>query len=410
MSSALKMKGTGSTLDLEQLRASIDQVDQELISLLKKRADLVFSVGEYKRQKNLPIYDPQRETRIRKKVKDSAEGGPLSPDELASVFMTLVERFRFLEGVHVKRAKAQSLFSKSHLNLSQSQHVVFWGFGLLGASMYLALNEVFPHWHFTVVDPGIKPGTFLQWREENRFSNIDYANIQQAHPAAIYVLGAPIEVNAEHLRTFEFPEKALVVDLGSTKKQMMEIFRQRQKKAPTSFTYIGGHPLAGKEVSGFQNGDALLFYNKVFCWTLPSAQSVSDDLKSTCEVLALALGAEPHWMTAAEHDSVLAWTSHLPQILSSVMASCLAKKDFSARPEYFPGVISNLLRISGSSFSMWQSILTTNQEPLRTALSELIQNLSEVNSHLPDKASPLFEESNSFYKEFKERKNKKEAI
>ncbi|HWU43990.1 MAG TPA: prephenate dehydrogenase dimerization domain-containing protein, partial [Bdellovibrio sp.] len=102
--------------------------------------------------------------------------------------------------------------------------------------------------------------------------------------------------------------------------------------------------------------------------------------------------------------------SHLPQILSSVMASCLAKKDFSARPEYFPGVISNLLRISGSSFSMWQSILTTNQEPLRTALSELIQNLSEVNSHLPDKASPLFEESNSFYKEFKERKNKKEAI
>ncbi|HWU44154.1 MAG TPA: chorismate mutase, partial [Bdellovibrio sp.] len=73
MSSALKMKGTGSTLDLEQLRASIDQVDQELISLLKKRADLVFSVGEYKRQKNLPIYDPQRETRIRKKVKDSAE-------------------------------------------------------------------------------------------------------------------------------------------------------------------------------------------------------------------------------------------------------------------------------------------------------------------------------------------------
>jgi prephenate dehydrogenase/chorismate mutase len=416
MTFAPKAKGPrpplAQDLKLEDLRQGIDRVDQQLFALLKERAQLVFSVGEYKRARNLPIYDPAREGRIRQKVRQAAGSeGPLSPSEMEALFMTVVERFRFLEGAHVQKAQMEAAAGQAHLDFSRSQTVALCGFGLLGASFYLALSEVLPHWRFEVVDPGLPLATFMQWKEEHHFLNLHFiSDPLHMHPASIYVLAASVEINARYLQEFPFPEDSLVLDLGSTKEQMQKTYLQRQKEAPHSFVYVGGHPLAGKEVSGFQSADGMLFYNKVFCWT--ALDSIHETYKATCEALALALGARPFWTSAQTHDQALAWTSHLPQILSSVMATCLKEQSFAQSPEFFPGVISDLLRVSGSSFSIWESILQSNHSSVQKALAQLVQELQACQGEVPastDHQRSLFSEANQFYNQFQSLKQKKGA-
>jgi len=409
MSSALKKLPRPESL--EKLRGQIDQVDAVLADLLKQRADLVFKVGEYKRENQLPIYDPTREEAIRKKVRGFASSNsPLSAGEMESLFMALIERFRFFEGCHVQRSIAASLTPDTHLNFQKPQRVVLWGFGLMGSSFYLALNELLQHWEFVVIDPHLKEAEFQKWKSENRLTNIHLHSSKDAGVGNIYVLGSTVEINAQHLGEHAFPEGALVIDLGSTKRVMMEIYEKRQSRNAAPFIYIGGHPLAGKESSGFQNGDAMLFYNKVFCWMSPENQQLDRNVKKTCEVLALCLGAKPFWTTSAEHDNALAWTSHLPQVLSTLIAVCISKKKFSENSELFPGVISDLLRISGSPLSMWRSILTTNKSALQDTLGELIQELLKFHMHLQNdtedsgSCEELFQKSNDFYTKFKNNK------
>lgn len=410
MSSPPKISPSAPSDELQSLRLQIDQLDRQLVTLLEQRASLVFSVGEFKRIHQLPLQDGTREAQILKKVQGLTNpSGPLSANEMSSLFIALIERFRSFEGVHIQRDLAMSLYTEAHLDFHKTQQVVLWGFGLLGSSFYLALGEMLPHWKFLVVDPGLEVDLFLSWKAEHQFTNIDLIHSQQMQQGNLFVLGAPVDINAQHLAEFDFPKDAVVFDLGSTKKEMMAVFQKRQALGKSSFTYVGGHPLAGKETFGFQNGDPLLFSNKIFCWTHPSSQALAPAVKTTFEILALCLGAKPYWTTAEDHDLALAWTSHLPQILSSALAASLLEKPFSPVAELFPSGIRDLLRISGSSFSMWKSIMDTNQDNLKQALSEIIQRLTEVHQNLenPSSCEQLFHQSNDFYNQFQNIKNHK---
>lgn len=407
MSSGLKrasVVGGSEIQNLEDLRLKIDKVDKELVALLEQRASLVFSVGDYKRKHQLPVYDPERERKIKNKIRHLISStGPLSAKEMESLFMTLIEQFRFFESAHMQKDKVETEFQHAHLDFSKSQNVLMWGFGLLGASFYLALNKSFPHWDFRVVDPYLNVDEFLAWKVEHQLTNIDLIHSQQMGNADIYVLAGPVDRNLQHLTEFNFPEKSLVFDLGSTKKIMTEVFQKRQLQTKNSFIYIGGHPLAGRESSGFKNGDPLLFYNKTFCWVTSTSQVVKPSIKSTFDILASCLGAKPFWMEADEHDEALAWTSHLPQILSGTLAGCFAEKSFSLKAEIFPGVIRELLRISGSNFTMWQSIIETNQPQLQKVISEVIEKLKQVQQDLKTRSGSekFFYQANDFYKKFK---------
>lgn len=395
---------------LEDLRGQIDQVDRELVALLESRANLVFAVGEVKRQKNLPIHDPERESKIKIKVQNlTSPDGPLSANEMSSVFMTLVERFRQMEAAHVQINRGIELFPNCSLDFSKPQNVVIWGFGLLGASFYLALHEILPHWNFSVVDPNVDRTAFLNWRKERQLTNIALKDEASLESARLVVLAAPVEVNGQHLATAPFPPGTLVVDLGSTKRSTEAQFLQRRKQTGAAFTFIGGHPLAGKELAGFQNGDSLLFYNKVFCWVAPPSEDVKTEEKATADALALCLGARPFWMSAEEHDQALAWTSHVPQLLSNTLASLLLKKTFAEDAEYFPGYITELLRTSGSPFSRWEPIFKSNASEVKRALNELIVGLTDVQKNLddPSQLAVQYSNSNRFYNRFQAEKRKK---
>ena len=89
-----------SQLDLDELRRGIDSVDQQILKLLHERVRLVMQVGEYKRERGIPVYDPGRERALLDRLCKAAEP-PLDADTIRRIFERLVDESRRIEQHHV---------------------------------------------------------------------------------------------------------------------------------------------------------------------------------------------------------------------------------------------------------------------------------------------------------------------
>ena len=85
--------------DLDALRRSIDEIDSRLLALIEERVRLVLSVGDYKRQHGLPIYDPERERKLIERLTAEARE-PLEPGTVRRIFERLIDESRRLEQRH----------------------------------------------------------------------------------------------------------------------------------------------------------------------------------------------------------------------------------------------------------------------------------------------------------------------
>ena len=88
-----------SPLDLDELRRGIDSVDQQILKLLHERIRLVMQVGEYKRQRGIPVYDPERERQLLERLSSAAEA-PLDGPTIRRIFERLVDEYRRIEQHH----------------------------------------------------------------------------------------------------------------------------------------------------------------------------------------------------------------------------------------------------------------------------------------------------------------------
>jgi monofunctional chorismate mutase len=88
-------------LDLDELRRGIDSVDQQILKLLHERIRLVMLVGQYKRERNIPVYDPERERQLLDRLSRAAEA-PLDAPTIRRIFERLVDESRRIEQHHVE--------------------------------------------------------------------------------------------------------------------------------------------------------------------------------------------------------------------------------------------------------------------------------------------------------------------
>ena len=86
--------------DLDELRKAIDSVDSQILQLLHERVRLVMAVGEYKRERDMPVYDPERERALLDRLCRAAEP-PLDADTIRRIFERLVDESRRIEQHHV---------------------------------------------------------------------------------------------------------------------------------------------------------------------------------------------------------------------------------------------------------------------------------------------------------------------
>jgi chorismate mutase len=92
----------GDDPEFEKLRRAIDEIDQKILALVAERVQVVLAVGDYKRQRNIPVYDPERERHVLDRL-SSTPPVPLDRDTVKRIFERLIDESRRLEQRHVSR-------------------------------------------------------------------------------------------------------------------------------------------------------------------------------------------------------------------------------------------------------------------------------------------------------------------
>jgi chorismate mutase len=88
--------------ELDALRIAIDELDRRILELVAERVRVVLAVGEYKRERGLAVYDPERERRMLERLSSSAPS-PLDGDTVRRIFERLIDESRRIEQHHVQR-------------------------------------------------------------------------------------------------------------------------------------------------------------------------------------------------------------------------------------------------------------------------------------------------------------------
>ena len=138
-------------------------------------------------------------------------------------------------------------------------------------------------------------------------------------------------------------------------------------------TYIGGHPLAGREISGPLGGRADLFDGRPWVLT-PTAATGRDTLNRALELISLC-GAVPVVMDAADHDYAVALISHTPHVVAAIMAARLQHASEDAARIAGPGV-RDVTRIAAGDPALWEEILGSNATAVADVLEEYAADLA----------------------------------
>ncbi len=248
--------------------------------------------------------------------------------------------------------------------------VAILGTGLIGGSLALALRGQVAALYLVDPDPDIRAlarswalGDLVTDRPEEALRHAD-----------VIVLAAPVRtiVDLIHHLPRWVPHPAIVLDVGSTKQAVV----QALATLPPRFDPLGGHPIAGKTHRGLAHADPRLFEGRPFVFT-PLART-GPRARAFAQTLARRLGALPLWMDPETHDRLLAYTSHMPYLLSAVLALAVPGE---SRDVMGPGFASTV-RLAGSSPRMMLDILMTNREAVLDALDAVQDALQQLRQAL----------------------------
>jgi prephenate dehydrogenase len=260
--------------------------------------------------------------------------------------------------------------------------VAIVGTGLIGGSWGLALKASAFSGHVIgcdqpqVLKRALELGAIDEGREDLSEAVLD---------ADLVILAAPVGVSLEQLPRIKAAAspRALVTDTGSTKRIVLE--RAREVSVGESL-FLGGHPLAGKEVAGIEHASATLFKESRYVLTPLEPAQLGDERVKAFQALLENVGARPFVTDAGSHDRALAFLSHLPQLLSTGLASLIADEDRRASIplELASTGFRDMTRLAESSYSVWRDVCLTNSDNLKPALESLIRKLESMKRHLDD--------------------------
>jgi prephenate dehydrogenase len=258
------------------------------------------------------------------------------------------------------------------------------GVGLIGGSVGLALRaagfsgEILGVSSAPAVAAGIARGAISS-----------AATLEEAATRAdLLYLAQPVDrilETLDSLARFARPE-CLITDAGSTKREIV--------RRAGGLSFLGGHPMAGKEQRGAEAAEATLFRDRPYILT-PNAPptGATQELRDWLG----KLGARVIDMSAEEHDSAVALTSHLPQLVSTALAATLnGRTDKNLDQVVGPGLL-DMTRLAMSAPDLWLSILATNQTEVLKALDELQETLGKVREGLAtSNLADLFRSGSAF--------------
>lgn len=245
------------------------------------------------------------------------------------------------------------------------------GMGLIGSSLGLALKKA-------QVEAEIV-GTDRDRQVAARALRAGASDSTETNPlkavkgAKLIILATPVGAIQEMMKLFgpELEEGTVVTDTGSTK---AEVLRWAEQYLPSTVSFVGGHPMAGKELSGPEAAQADLFHGATYC-VIPGKNAAKEAVGIVTQ-MAETVGAKPYFIDPVEHDSYVAAVSHLPLVLSTVLMKL--NSDNPSWPE-ISKLASNgfrdVSRLASGSPEMSRDICLTNQEGLVHWIDRFIKEL-----------------------------------
>jgi prephenate dehydrogenase/GNAT superfamily N-acetyltransferase len=210
-------------------------------------------------------------------------------------------------------------------------------------------------------------------------------DVSAAAGADLVLLCAPVAVNLATLPTLaalapRLGTGAVVTDVGSTKRDIVAA-----AEAHGLDRFVGGHPLAGAATSGTASARDHLFRGRPWILT-PSARSAPDAVERL-RGFAVALGATPTLLDPVAHDRLMAYVSHLPQVVASTLLETVgATVGESGLALSGPG-LADTTRLAASPGGLWAGILAGNADYVADAMASLESALARLRAGLGDAAS-----------------------
>ncbi|MDR1563873.1 MAG: prephenate dehydrogenase [Oscillospiraceae bacterium] len=249
------------------------------------------------------------------------------------------------------------------------QRVLIIGLGLIGGSLAKAFSALDDYYVI-----GFDINTAVSAKALNEGAIDEIGGAEALGSADLTVLSIYPEEAVEFIKAHGevIPHTAVIIDTAGIKRYICE--QMKQLAAEFGFTFIGAHPMAGKEKGGYENSEAALFKGASFILT-PQEQDTAKAEELAALAIRLGFGRTVI-TTPKEHDRIIAFTSQLPHVLASAYVQspqCMLHKGFSA------GSYRDVSRVARLNEYLWAELFMQNRDSLSYELALLIKNLAELN-------------------------------
>ena len=258
----------------------------------------------------------------------------------------------------------------------------FVGFGLIGGSIARSLKKqnedvsvhVYSRRKNPALDEGMTEGVIDSiWYEiDERFSTCD-----------IIFLCAPVLKNTDYLSVLKplLKPGCILTDVGSVKGNICT----KAAELGLSRQFIGGHPMAGSEKTGFENSTDILLENAYYLLT-PFEETPLENLSLLKELVAKT-GANCVVLSPSEHDKITAAISHVPHIIAVSLVNMVRTSDNEEQnmKAFAAGGFKDITRIASSSPQMWQDICLANSESIDYFLSHFEKQIEDFRHMIAEK-------------------------
>lgn len=310
----------------------------------------------------------------------------------------------------------------------KEQTIGFIGLGLIGGSIARRLKRFSPELKIMAY---MRTRSKLEQAKNDGVVDVILDGIgEELRECDVIFLCTPVEYNAGYLALIKplLKEGAFITDVGSTKTSIHEeVIRLGMERV-----FVGGHPMAGSEKTGYEHSNDHLLENAYYIVTpslgqapvnppdnekrnnpqnpsIAKAAKDNQDYSKRLVEIAKAVGAIPMVLDYREHDNVVAAISHLPHIVASSLVNLVKASDSPAgtMKQVAAGGFKDITRIASASPEMWEQICVTNRGPISRILESYIASLTEILAQVKAASHPalhqLFETSRDYRNSIAER-------
>jgi len=348
--------------ELAALRADIATVDRSLLDGLNRRLELVRRVRAHKDAASVRFVDAEREATLLSELA-AANHGPLSERGLTAIFSAVLD-------VMKQELPAERPAQAAARAPADVERIAIVGTGLVGTSVGLAAARAgVASVQAYDSDPARLGQASARGSFHARGSVADAVREAQLVVVAVPV-GSAVSTVREVLAAAS--ADATVTDVASTKRALADAIDDPR--------FVPGHPVAGGESSGPDRAAAELFDGAT--WFLTPGPGTEPARVDAVERFVSVLGARPVRRDAAEHDRLLALTSHLPHALANALMR-LAAAEVGAL-ESAGASFREMTRVAGANGAVWTDIFLENGDLIAGAVGALRDELASAERALAD--------------------------